>query len=271
MKSLNFNVTFLLFLLSTSSIAASTTGYHFWYGYKKTDFSIHDYLKEFNYFMNNTLNLNQLQQQKKILVAIPPKNAPSFIPHHFVMVNSDNRFFYNLFNRGNGYNDYSVEYSIKRHWNDFNLNEFKPLAFKNYFQDNIANLKNNHVYDFFSTKLDWSQGHTMFFIGLKNSNLDHLTYLKKIKKHLELVVKSLKKHGLQGFIVITNKNYTVAYLNWKSRMSMGLAYNTPDGMAVLKSSKSVHTTLMYKEMHKHKEETPYSQVHLSNDQFVLFH
>ena len=224
---------FITFLLATSTMAKSATHYHLWHGLKKPDFPINYYLREFSHFIQDIMQHFQTDEHKQFMISIPPANAPDFIPNHFVMITSGNK-------------DVSERiHFINNNWNSFNRNELKPLIFKNYFQDNISTLQNNHVYDLFGTNLDWSKGHTMFFIGVRNSDLDQVTYLKKLKLHIELVTKSLKKHGLQGFIIIANTNYTVAYLNWKSTMSMGLAYNTPEGKSVLESSKSIHTTLMY--------------------------
>jgi len=97
----------------------------------------------------------------------------------------------------------------------------------------------------FGTPVDWTEGHTVFFLGLRNKKLGKKEFMKRLYKHVKLTKKNLTKHGLQGYIFISNENYEAAYLNWKSEQHLNKAFQTEEGKASMNDATEILTGLQY--------------------------
>ena len=106
-------------------------------------------------------------------------------------------------------------------------------------------LEHNHAYDMFGKPVDWTQGHNVFFLGLRKKSLDKREFMKRLYKHVNLTKKNLTKHGLQGYIFISNENYEIAYLNWKSKEHLEKAFETAEGQEAMNDAAEILTGLQY--------------------------
>ena len=60
--------------------------YRVWQGFKKTDLTTDQFKSNLNQLMEDTVSLYHGKVLNQYLVAIPPKNKPSYIPNEFALV-----------------------------------------------------------------------------------------------------------------------------------------------------------------------------------------
>ena len=59
-----------------------------------------------------------------------------------------------------------------------------PLKLHKFYQHNLIILESNDVYDMLRTELEWENGQSMFFVGVRKSEVPQTIYLKRLKTRL---------------------------------------------------------------------------------------
>ncbi len=221
-------ISMLILAFLASACASPASYYRVWQGFKKDQLSTSEFMNELPQFMHDTVELYRERALNQYLVAIPPKDKPHFIPDEFALVALYNEAIYKEIRQtpeGQKYSD--------RHWDVFNKEQSSSAKFHNFYQEGVTTLVSNHAYDMFGTPLDWRQGHTMFYLGLRKGQVTTTDFLKRLKNHMELAHSNFKDLGLRGYIVLANENYEVAYMNWESETKMTEALQSAFGKTVL--------------------------------------
>lgn len=235
---------FILLLLSVSqfAMAAETAAYYrVWQGFKKQDVSTTEFMQLLPSFMNQTTDLYQ-NVLSNYIVVIPPINKPSFIPDEFALVAINAEDNYRQIRQtpeGQNYSD--------AHWDVFDRNTSKSAAMKMFYSENVNELESNTAYNILEQPVDWSKGITTVYIGIKKLNLDSTNYLQRLHRHIDAVAKAYKTMGLNGYIVIANDNYEVAYMNWISREAMQTAFTSKIGAELNLDANEIMDLLQFQE------------------------
>lgn len=238
---LKMGLVYMLLMSFITSACASSAGYYrVWQGFKKPSLSEQEFITEIPQFMHDTVDLYKEKALNQYLVAIPPKNKPSFIPDELALVALFSEEAYREIRQtpeGQIYSD--------RHWDVFNKENSSSATYHRYFQENVVKLENNHAYDMFGTNVDWSSGHNMFYIGIKKSSILGSDFLKRLKKHIELAKANFSSLGLKGYIIIANEQYEVAYMNWESETKMNEAMGSVFAKAVIEDGAQFMDNLQF--------------------------
>jgi hypothetical protein len=216
--------------------------YRVWQGFKKPELSQSKFLSELPQFMNDTVDLYRGRALNNYLVGLPPKDHPSFIPDEFALVALHSEVAYREIRKTPEGREYG-----RRHWDVFNKENSNSAPFKNYYETSPKTLEHNVAYDLIGKPVDWSKGHTLFFIGTKKDGLSSQKFLTRLSTHVDMVTKTFKGKGFKGYIVIANEKYEVAYINWESKELADAAYATEEGKAVFTDAKEIMNILQFNE------------------------
>jgi len=207
----------LLLLVTINAQAVEARYFRAWQGFKKADLAQRAFMEALPSFMQETVDLyHGAGILSNYLVIIPPANKPSFVPDEFALVALDSREAYQGVRATPAGQTYSA-----RHWDVFNReNSASADPMVDFSTALPETLVNNNSYDVIGTPIDWSQGFTTVFIGVRKNNVDRAAFLKGLSSHLALVKNTFVPRGLNGYIVIANQDYEVAFMNWDSKQAM---------------------------------------------------
>jgi hypothetical protein len=103
------------------------------------------------------------------------------------------------------------------------------------------------AYKLINGPIDWTKGINVFYLGLRKKGLSSREFLKGLSSHIKLVAKNLKSKGLNGYWVIANEKYEVAYMNFKSKEAMAKAFASNAGKEVIADGAKILKPLMWLE------------------------
>jgi len=231
--------------------AVQATYFRVWSGFKKPTMNQATFMDSLPSFMNETVELYQNKGLSNYIVAIPPQSKPDFIPDEFALVAmKDEKSYRDVRATPEG-----QKYS-ERHWEVFD-NETSKSAPKFYRMSEVQHesLESGSSYDMVEKSIDWSQGYNLVYVGTRKEGTTKSDYLKKLASHVKLAAKNLNAVGLQGYIVLANENYEVAYLNWSSKAAHDKAFTEKLGQEVGIDGAEFMDTLMYLPTEKFEKQT----------------
>lgn len=229
----------LIMTIATAACATDAGYYRVWQGFKKTELTQSQFMNTLPAFMNETRNV-YTGVLNNYLVAIPLTNKPAFVPDEFALVALRSEDDYKQIRA----TPIGQQYS-ESHWTVFNRENSKSAPYSNIIPEI---LEHNKAYDVVGAPVDWSRGHTTFYIGVKKSNISSADYLKWLNRHVNLVANSFKGKVLKGYIIIANDNYEVAFMNWESQSAMAEAFQTEEGKAIRDDAATYMDMLQFSEM-----------------------
>ncbi len=106
-------------------------------------------------------------------------------------------------------------------------------------------LESQKAYDLIAQPNDWSRGPTTFFVGLRKAAVTPADFLRHLSEHVRAVANAFKSGGLRGYIVISDENYEVAYMNWESEEAMNKAFGSPAGQSVVQDAATMMENLQW--------------------------
>lgn len=223
-----FKMTTAIGLISAQIACASPQAgyYRVWQGFKKQNLNENDFQQKIPAFMNATIQV-YTGVLNNYLVALPPKNKPSFVPDEFALVALRSEQDYRQIRSTPSGQIYSDQ-----HWDVFNKENSRSAPYEFFGLNSPAVLEHNRAYDMIGEAIDWKQGHSTFFIGLRKNNLTSAEYLRWLSQHVSEVARVLRPYGLRGYIVIANENYEVAFMNWSSAEARTAAFTTAEGQKI---------------------------------------
>ncbi len=226
-----------------------TNYFRVWQGFKRAEFSSAEFLSELPQFMKDTVDIYTdlytfgVMPLNNYIVVVPPQNKPDFIPDELALVALNSEQDYRKIRKtqeGQWYSD--------RHWDLFQKGVSKsvdPLI--NYAQEKPSELFHQYSYDMIGKPINWSNGFNAVFIGLRKTSVSQKEFLIHLRKHVELAKTVMVPKGLRGYVVIADKNYEIAYLNWSSKEVHDQAGKSHEGEAVFTDAGSFMDVLMYQE------------------------
>lgn len=218
----------ILSLLLFSSCAHASGPAHYlrlWRGFQLPAFTDAHFQGELPSFMRATTTLygNALSNY---LVALPPSGRPAFVPDETALLAFGVESEYQRIRQtpeGRRYGE--------SHWELFDRTRSGSLVVAHTPKVPSA-LVANTAYDFGLGGIDWSKGHTTYFVGLKKPGQGD--FFTRLAKHVSLVRDSFLAFGLRGYVVVATADYELAIMNWESDESMSKAFGSLFGQAVMK-------------------------------------
>lgn len=234
----------LVSLASQASQATDKANYfRVWQGFQKSDLSKQEFMGELPSFMKETVDLYKDRALNNYIVAIPPSSAPSYVPHELALVALTSEEDYRQIRQTPEGQKYSA-----RHWDVFDrATSQSAKTFIDYNTEKPQHLTNNWAYDMFGKSIDWAKGANFVFVGTRKKGLSDTDYLDRLKKHIELARDVMGPKGLKGYIVIANKDYEIAFLNWNSKKAHDLAVESKGGQQVFGDAGEFMDVQMYEQ------------------------
>lgn len=235
-------ISWIFIFTSLANAKPAATYYRAWQGFSKPGMSRVEFTEKLTPFMQKTFDVYRNGELNRYIVVVPPANKPSFIPDELALVALTSETAYKATRStadGKAYAD--------AHWELFDKSTSKSAPMVNYFKDRPKQLQNNTSYDMIATPLDWTTGHTVVFIGVRKNELSINEYLNKLQNHIENVSVKFKNQGLNGYIVIANENYEIAYINWESKAQMEKIFASPEGKAIGDEAGEIMNVLMWED------------------------
>lgn len=221
--------------------AAPAEYFRVWEGHKRAELSDAVFKQMLGGFMDDTRALYEGRGLSEYIVLIPPKNKPASMPDEFALVALESEAQYRSIRQTPAGQAYS-----QRHWDIFDQSTSKSASkFIRYFEQLPNSLESGAAYDLIGENIDWSKGYTMAFIGMRPTHVSPSDFLQSLSNHVRLAAENLKVHGMQGYIVLANKDYEVAYINWPSRIHHDRAFEIRAGQEVFEDASKFMTPLMY--------------------------
>jgi len=232
----------LILAFTLPSLALEARYFRAWQGFKKTTLTAPQFVDSIPAFMQETVNLYDVTHGilSNYLVVMPPLHKPAYVPDELALVALASRETYQQVRATEAGAVYSA-----RHWDVFEKGisaSADPMV--DFSATLPSSLEHNKSYDVLCTPIDWSQGHTMVYIGLRKTSLAPAAFLQGLAQHLSLVKRAFSARGLNGYIVIANQDYEVAYMNWDSAEAMQAANRSPEGRAVSRDAHNLLNHLM---------------------------
>lgn len=188
-------------------------------------------------FMQMTVDTYDGKGLNNYMVAIPPADHHEVIPDEFALVMLTSKA------------DYDAVRSTPegRAYGEAHFPLFDEFTSRSAPQGSSIpeSLVHNNAYDVIGTPVDWSKGHTLFFLGTRKKNVRPTDFLKRLSSHIQLVSKTLKPHGLQGYVIIANENYEAAYIHWESQAAADAAYASADAEVIWKDAGEILDKVMF--------------------------
>lgn len=207
-------------------------------GFKRADMPNERFTKEFPKFMNRTVDLYAPANiLNNYIVVIPPAKKPSYIPDEFALVALTSEEGYRAIRATPEGQAYSED-----HWTYFNKETSKSAPYE---LDAGQALVHNQAYDLSPSPVDWSKGHTLFFLGTRKAGQTPEQFLSKLRSHIDLAKHNLVPLGLKGYIVLANENYEAAYINFESKEAMDAAFAQAAGQEVGEDARLFMDVLMW--------------------------
>lgn len=237
MKNLKVITLSFLVLFSHIVMAADQSGYYrVWQGFKKPELSAETFNQALPAFMQSTVSLYD-DSLNNYLVAITPANKPAFVPDEIALIGIRSEAEYLSIRKtpaGQAYGE--------SHWQIFDKSNSKSVAYSTLVPEV---LENNVAYDVAARAVDWRKGHTTFFIGTRKPGVSSQEFLKRLSAH---VIAAQAVLALNGYIIVANENYEIAFMNWPSKEKMAALFSTKGGQALQKDAASFMDTLQWNEV-----------------------
>lgn len=230
-------------LSSTEVGAVESAGYfRVWQGFRKADLTEAQFQHALPQFMKDTVDLYGDRALNQYLVVLPPKERPAFIPDELALVALSSQEDYQAIRATPEGQAYSA-----RHWDVFEKTISKSAPFVRFADSQVDALQDQTAYDILGQTIDWTQGATFAFIGVRKADVAQDAFLSHLKTHVELARDVMAPRGLRGYIIIAAQDYEVAFLNWESKAAHDAALGTKDGQGVFADAQSFMNVLMYEE------------------------
>ncbi|MGE0616962.1 MAG: hypothetical protein AB7P04_15125 [Bacteriovoracia bacterium] len=259
MKFKSMWVVTLGFIVTTAAQAEPATFFRVWQGFKKPELTQPQFREAVGPFMQSTLDTYLGKGLNNYFVAMPPLNKPAFVPDEFALVGMTTEAAYREVRAtpaGQAYGE--------KHWELFDKNTSKSAPFLVFDAKTMPTLAHNTAYDIIGDAIDWTAGHTTFFLGLRKPDVKPEAFLRELASHVAFVARTLKPLGLKGYIIIAHENYEIAYLHWESKEKADTAFATQPGRDVAADAGKILESLMFQAAEKYegvaKDQSFYSTV-----------
>lgn len=220
----------------------SANYFRVWQGYQRAELTQTDFFNSVAGFMKATVDLYKGKALNNYIVIIPPSVKPSYIPDELALVALNSKENYDQIRATPEGKAYSAQ-----HWEIFDRATSASAPFVDYTANRPAQLVNQTSYDIIGKSINWAAGFNTVFIGTKKTGMNSAAFLQKLQSHVDLAKSVMVPKGLQGYIIIANENYEIAYLNWKSKAAHDAAGTTSEGQAVFADARAFMDVLMYQE------------------------
>ncbi|RCK81438.1 MAG: hypothetical protein OZSIB_2307 [Candidatus Ozemobacter sibiricus] len=101
------------------------------------------------------------------------------------------------------------------------------------------------AYDLLGKPVDWSSGHTVFYLGRRHPHLPPDTFMARLHRHLAEVRRTLPAWGLDGYLTLLTGDYHYAFLHWPAPGAHDRAMASPVGLALRQDAAEFLEDLMW--------------------------
>lgn len=252
---------FLLVFLSTGFCAEEQSGtpyYRFWRGFKKDGMAWEEFHKALvTDFMPATVNTLSREGLVSYLVVLPISSDSWNIPEEVALVAYVSEEAYRAASNtphGKAYQQKHGDIFKTRGNSQAGSNEASgssrfsrslvPIDFESASPEHF---RNEVAYDVLFKPVDWQTGYSVFYLGLRNPSLPSEFFGNAMYKHVKAVKSAYSSMGLQGYVVLIDPDYEMAFMNWASKEMMEKAMQSPQGKSLEKEVASILTPLIWEE------------------------
>jgi hypothetical protein len=252
---------FLLAFLSTGFCAEENNGtpyYRFWRGFKKDGMAWEEFHKALvTDFMPATVNTLGREGLVSYLVVLPIGSGSGNIPEEVALVGYVSEEIYKTASNtphGKAYQQKHGDIFKTRGNSQAEPNEIPgqsrfsrslvPIDFESVSPEHF---RKEAAYDVLFKPVDWQTGYSVFFMGLRNPSLRPDFFWDAMYKHVKAVKTAYSPMGLQGYVVLIDPNYEMAFMNWTSKATMEKAMQSPQGKSLENDVSNILTPLIRKE------------------------
>lgn len=235
------------FLVGAFGHASEATYFRAWQGFTKPGVARPDFLSALGPFMQSTIDVYKGGALNNYLVAVTPDNAPAYLPTEFALIALTSEEIYKQVRstpEGQAY--------AESHWQIFDKAISKSAAFGTIADAEERGVQHNQAYDMIGKPIDWSAGYNAFWLGTRKAELSETDFLRDLWTHVQGVATDLGPQGLTGYIIITNKDYEVAYMHWDSKEQAEAAFATEIGKKHADEAATLMDPIVWKEAQEYK-------------------
>lgn len=170
--------------------------------------------------------------------ALPPDGAPAGTPDEIAIVAYESEAVYNVARNteeGKRYGDL--------HWEFFDRLKTKSHGARPFGRE----LLEDGPVDVIGCGIDWQAGCTLVFIGQRLASVPADGFLPALTNHVIRARDAFRPLGLDGYIVVSNKDQELAWLHWKSKEKMEAALATEEGKSVAADAATIMSTVFWGE------------------------
>ncbi|MBS1983263.1 MAG: type 1 glutamine amidotransferase domain-containing protein [Bdellovibrionales bacterium] len=113
-----------------------------------------------------------------------------------------------------------------------------------------------------SRQVDWSQGHTTFYVGVRRTEVSSSSFGKRLEAHIQKAKSAFAPKALKGYRVIATPEYEIAFQNWTNEATMNETF-AQVGAPVVADAEGFMRRLVFKGVHSVPEFSKLSSQKLS--------
>ena len=242
-------------LFSGVLFAETAPYYRFWRGFKKADLAWKDFHQALvTDFMPATVKTHGHEGLVSYLVVLPSATDSVVVPDEAALVAYQSEETYKTVSstpHGQAYQ--------KKHGDIFTSKvspsadllakqrasrSLVPVAFSTILADDF---RREGAYDVLGQPIDWQTGHSVFFLGLRKPSLRPDFFWDALHKHISYVKTAFPPFGLRGYVVLVDRDYEMAFMNWNTKEAMEKTFQSPQGKALMKDAQGLLNTLMWQD------------------------
>lgn len=107
----------------------------------------------------------------------------------------------------------------------------------------LRGLESGAYYEVTPFPKDWRQGFTNVYVGARRAEVSREAFMKALVPHLDHARTVFGPSGMRGYLVLSDGNYEIAFMNWPSKEAAAAAGSAPGREAVLAESGAILESL----------------------------
>lgn len=107
------------------------------------------------------------------------------------------------------------------------------------YRTNLETFDSKNIYEVSPFPKDWQQGYTNVYIGARKAGVSKAKFMKILGTQLGHAKKIFGPPGMRGYLVLSDGNYEIAFMNWPSKEAAKNAGSAAGREAVLAESESI--------------------------------
>ena len=215
--------------------------YRFWQGWKRTDLTSEQFLNRLRSFMPLTPQTHAKNGLVGYTVGIPPRNSAPWIADEFALVTYQSEAVYQRAKATPEGQKYAAA-----HWELFQRGPSKSAVPQRVDPRKRIRVQLGQAYDVLSMPVNWRQGYTTFYFGVRRKGLSNNDFAQGMSQHVELVKRGFYPQGMRGYVILVTDRYEIAYQNWASEAHFRKAMQSNAAKYIQKQGQPYLKTFMFR-------------------------